>query len=194
MTHNKRNPPVAAGGREDRHAGGDRSTAIMPRTPRLPPGDGRTLRAVPDNAMAGEVTALRAETQIAALHITEWPEYGTPDWLSLDPKDPRYYAATLEAAELHRRRVAEERRLDLLMDEDPDAWFAEVTADANAEAARIAPALARMRTNAEREREWNGMFERAARDWADRRARIDATTWPPVTVPGQPSSKTGASK
>jgi hypothetical protein len=155
-------------------------------------GRGRPLRAVPQKAMADDIAALRAETQVAALHVDEWPEYGSREWLRLDPKYPRYYVAILEAAELHRRRVAEERRLDHLMDEDPDAWFAEVTANANAEAVRIAPALARMRTNPEREREWRGMFERAERDWAQRRARLSASpNWPPVAMPGQPGRTSG---
>lgn len=140
----------------------------------------RRLRAVPDNAMPGEITALRAETQVAALGVDTWPTYGTPEWLSLDPRDPRCYAATLEAAELHRRTEAERQRLDDLMDDDPVAWWREITAEANEHAARLAHAIAARRTAAEL---------RVARDRAHHRPphRLRATPgWPPIAIPGQP--------
>ncbi|MCP9209957.1 hypothetical protein [Streptomyces cucumeris] len=140
-------------------------------------GRGRPLRAVPHNAMAGDITALRAETQVAALAVTEWPAYGTVEWLQLDPRDPRCYAATLEAAELHRRAEAERARLDQLAEDDPEAWFGEVTAAANAAAARIAPALARRKTNAE---------QRAARDYRPAHRLRVTPGWPPIAIPGQP--------
>lgn len=45
-----------------------------------------------------------AEIQIKALDAHDVPEYGSREWLDLDAEDPRRYAATLEAAELWRRR------------------------------------------------------------------------------------------
>ena len=138
---------------------------------------GRPLRTVPENATAGEVTAIRAETQLSALGVTEWPQYGTPGWLRLDPKDPRCYVATLEAAELWRRERAEYARLDCLMQADPELWYAETFSDARKTAARLVPAIAAMRT---------------AKDVKDARSRpyvvhqLKATAaWPPVAIPGQ---------
>ncbi|MFJ9217882.1 DUF2742 domain-containing protein [Streptomyces sp. NPDC102383] len=58
-----------------------------------------------DNPTAGELTELRANAQVIALHVSNWPEYGTYEWLKLNPSDPRVYAATLEAAEWHRITV-----------------------------------------------------------------------------------------
>ncbi|MGW0596109.1 DUF2742 domain-containing protein [Streptomyces sp. NPDC002776] len=79
-------------------------------SPRPFTGRGPALRAVPDNATAGEITHLRACAQATALLGSRetWPTYGTLPWLQLNPQDPRVYVATLEAAELH--RMAEERR------------------------------------------------------------------------------------
>lgn len=81
--------------------------------PRPLTGRGPALRAVPDNADAGEITALRANAQIAALGLAyedehaarRWPPYGSVWWLRLEPQDPRVYVATLEAAELHRTHI-----------------------------------------------------------------------------------------
>lgn len=143
-------------------------------------GRGRPLRAVPENAMAGDITALRAETQVAALGVDNWPVYGSPEWLQLNPKDPRTYAATLEAAELHRRAEAERHRLDSLMDDDPEAWWREVTADANDYAARRGHAIAARKTAAE--------LRAAAARAANRSPhQLRATPgWPPIAIPGQP--------
>ena len=143
-------------------------------------GRGRPLRAVPENVTAGEITGLRAETQIAALRVDTWPQYGTPAWLQLNPKDPRCYAATLEAAELHRRAEAERHRLDWLMDNDPETWWREVTADATTYAAARGHALAARQTAEER---------RVARDRAANRPphQLRPTPgWPPIRIPGQP--------
>lgn len=143
-------------------------------------GRARPLRAVPSNVTPGDVTALRAETQVAALGVTSWPPYGTTAWLQLSPTDPRCYAATLEAAELHRRADAERLRLESLMGNDPEAWWREVTADANAYAATRGYALAARQTAEER---------RVARDRASNRRphRLRATPgWPPIAIPGQP--------
>jgi hypothetical protein len=86
---------------------------VTSRTPQGRPrladaGRGRPLRAVPPNPTAGEITALRANAQVAALRVENWPAYGSVDWLRLDPQDPRVYVATLEAAEIH--RITEEYR------------------------------------------------------------------------------------
>ncbi|MEU8524835.1 hypothetical protein AB0C77_04425 [Streptomyces sp. NPDC048629] len=150
--------------------------------PRLAHGAGRArpLRAVPSDVTPGDVTALRAETQVAALGVTSWPPYGTAEWLQLSPKDPRCYAATLEAAELHRRAEVERLRLESLMDNDPESWWCEVTADANAHAASIARSIAARRTAEE---------IRAARAKADARPphQLRATPgWPPIRIPGRP--------
>lgn len=141
---------------------------------------GRPLRAVPENATAGEVTALRAENQIAALRVDTWPRYGSPGWLRLAPSDPRAYAATLEAAELHRRSAAEQERLDHLMEHEPDVWWREITAEANRHASSLAHAIAARRTAAE---------VRAAQAQIQNRPphQLRATPgWPPIAIPGQP--------
>lgn len=143
-------------------------------------GRGRTLQAVPENVTAGEITGLRAENQIAALRVDHWPTYGTPGWLRLDPSDPRTYAATLEAAELHRRAEADRQHLDTLMDADPVAWWREITADANAYAARQGHIIAARRTAEE---------IRVARDNANNRPphQLRASSgWPPIAIPGRP--------
>lgn len=144
------------------------------------PNAGRRLRAVPENVTAGEVTALRAEVQVTALKVDSWPAYGSPAWLQLEPTDARTYAATLEAAELHRRAEAERQRLEDLADSDPVAWWREITADANAYAARQGQAIAARRTAEE---------IRVARDNAHNRPphQLRATSgWPPIAIPGQP--------
>ncbi|MGW4997476.1 DUF2742 domain-containing protein [Streptomyces hydrogenans] len=143
-------------------------------------GRGRPLRAVPESITPGDITALRAEMQVTALGVDTWPAYGSAEWLQLNPKDPRCYAATLEAAELHRRAEAERQRLDWLMDNDPEEWWREITADANAHAATLGRSLAARRTAEEL---------RVAADRASNRTphQLRATRgWPPVRVPGQP--------
>lgn len=143
-------------------------------------GRGRALQAVPENVTAGEITGLRAENQIAALRVDTWPTYGTPEWLQLRAEDPRTYAATLEAAELHRRAEAARQRLDYLMDSDPVGWWREITADANAYAARQGYVIAARRTAEQ---------IRVARDNANNRPphQLRATSgWPPIAVPGHP--------
>ncbi len=179
MTTNEKAPALMAQseGRNNQLGGGSTNTVAHHQ-----PGQEarRRLRAVPDNAMPGEITALRAETQVAALGVDTWPTYGTPEWLRLDPRDPRCYAATLEAAEQHRQAEAERQRLDDLMENDPVAWWREITAEANAYAARLGRAIAARRTAAEL---------RAADDRAHYRPphRLRATPgWPPIAIPGQP--------
>ncbi|WP_189999984.1 DUF2742 domain-containing protein [Streptomyces rubradiris] len=122
-----------------------------------------------------------AEHQVTTLAggARDWdvPLYGSPAWTRLPPNDPRRFAAVVEAAERWRRRQAEEERLERLADEDPAAWYAEVTAGANEEARRLAGRLARMRSLAEL---GTARTRRAPR-------QLRATPgWPPVALPGRP--------
>ncbi|MGQ4727041.1 hypothetical protein ACUN3E_05200 [Streptomyces sp. Ju416(a)] len=182
----RRNPPAGNQGAQDRLGGGSAPTVArtadiaQPVRPLRAAAHGRPLRAVPPDPMPGDVTALRAETQIAALGVDDWPPYGSPAWLALAPQDPRTYAATLEAAEQHRRSTAERHRMDWLMDNDPVEWWREITADANAYAGRQGHAIAARRTAEE---------IRVARDRATHRPphQLRATPgWPPIAIPGQP--------
>lgn len=68
-------------------------------------GRGPALVAVTDGITPGQVTELRANAQVGALRVRDWPTYGTLEWLRLDPQDPRVYVAILEAAEWHRITV-----------------------------------------------------------------------------------------
>ncbi|MFJ3978352.1 hypothetical protein [Streptomyces sp. NPDC090021] len=141
--------------------------------PRLAPaaGRGRPLHAVPSQATPGQITGLRAESQIVALGVTDWPVYGSAEWLQLQPRDPRTYAAVLEAAELHRRLQADP---DL-----PDAeWYAAVYGDARQIAAAVLAATRRVRSVRE---------IRGARAQPRPPHILKATPgWPPIAVPGQP--------
>ncbi|MFE7130361.1 hypothetical protein ACFVIM_05845 [Streptomyces sp. NPDC057638] len=142
--------------------------------------DRERVPSAPPEALAEEVTGLRAEAQIAALEVTEWPVYGSLAWLRLSPRDPRCYAATLEAAERYRRAEADRVRHEWLMDHDPEVWWREAIGGADAIAARLGRALAARRTVGE---------IRAARH----RSQVSVPRplratpgWPPVAVPGQP--------
>ncbi|QIK11434.1 hypothetical protein G7Z12_19455 [Streptomyces sp. ID38640] len=96
------------------------------------------------------------------------------------PQDsPQRLAAVLAAAEQWRLHTAEQARLDHLLDTDAEAWFKEVTADANEEARRT---LSRLRLS---------MVPTAAEMAAKRRPRPPwqmraVPGWPPIAVPGQP--------
>lgn len=150
-------------------------------SPRLT-GRGPVVRAVPPNATAGEVTALRAETQVAALRVDDWPPYGSVEWLHLDPQDPRTYVATLEAAELHRRAEAERERLDWLMDNEPDVWWAEITDEARRETCRRVRAIGASAIVSAVEAR-----VRQAREVRRSPHKLTATRgWPPIAIPGRP--------
>ncbi|WP_424887435.1 hypothetical protein [Streptomyces sp. XH2] len=129
---------------------------------------------------APDATALWASAQVTALaaNIKDWtvPEYGCTEWLQLSADDPRRAAAIIEAAEQWRRHVTEQARLDRLAEDDPDRWFAEVTADADAYACKIAGTLARTPTVAELN----------ARRVDTGRIREQKATpgWPPIRIPG----------
>ncbi|MFI8944793.1 hypothetical protein [Streptomyces syringium] len=122
-----------------------------------------------------------AENQVTQLAegSRNWnvPPYGSPEWLRLPPAHPLRFAAVIEAAELWRHHAATEERLARLAEDDPDSWHAEVTAEANAEARRMADQLLRTRTAAELE---------AARIHRPVRPLRATPGWPPIAVPGQP--------
>jgi hypothetical protein len=124
-----------------------------------PLGRGPALRAVPDNADAGTITALRANAQVHALRVDSWPPYGSVHWLRLNPQDPRVYAATLEAAELHRTHI--ER----------------IYTDAHRQAQEVIRTAAEAREAAARART---MRTRAPH-------KLTPTPgWPPIAIPGRP--------
>jgi len=155
---------------------------VTGRTPQDSPrlGRRRPLRPVPPNPTADQVTELRAYAQIAALRVADWPPYGSVDWLRLDPEDPRVYAGTLEAAELHRRAETARNRLDWLMEHEPVSWWREVTEEANREAARRARSIAARRTADEIRAAQARATNRPARE-------VVATPgWPPIQIPGRP--------
>ncbi|MFF3982694.1 DUF2742 domain-containing protein [Streptomyces sp. NPDC001828] len=131
--------------------------------------------------MTADAPQLWAEHQVTTLAegARDWtvPPYGSLAWSQLPPNDPRRYAAVIEAAEQWRRQAAEEERLDQLADDDPAAWYAEVTAGANDEARRLAGRLARMRTLAELD---------AARTHRPPHQLRATPGWPPVAIPGKP--------
>ncbi|MFD9629896.1 hypothetical protein [Streptomyces violascens] len=134
--------------------------------------------ATPESA-AQDATALWASAQVTALSVEDFPDYGSPAWSALRATDPRRAVAIITAAEQWRRHVAREAWLDLLLDEDPEQWFAYVTADANDYARTIAGDLARRPTVAELD---------ARRSASPAPARPLAATpgWPPVAIPGRP--------
>ena len=109
----------------------------------------------------------------------DFPPYSSPAWRSLPPDEPRRYAAVLEAAELWRRYQAERQRLDRLAETDPDAWFTEVTREANVIARR---AIVRLNLAAR-----PTPAELALARQALPPHRLLATAgWPPIAVPGHP--------
>lgn len=125
-------------------------------------------------------TALWAEQQVTALKVEKWPRYGSAAWRALKPEDRRRAAAIIEAAELWRRHWAHGDRLAKLAEDDPEAWWLEVTAEADSEAQRL---LRSLRLS-------------SLPTWAEVRNRratsgpvheITATPhWPPIAVPGRP--------
>jgi hypothetical protein len=128
---------------------------------------------------AARVTELseRHTAQTSSEAAWEVPAYGSAQWCALRPDDPRRTAAVIEAAELWRQQQAEEQRLAELAEADPEAWFREVTAEADAAARPITRTLAHMRA---------ARGSRAA--WSHRPPhRLQATPgWPPIAVPGRP--------
>jgi hypothetical protein len=137
------------------------------RSPR-PHGRGPALRLVSDEDGAQDLdpgppphdaTRLRAISQVTALGVAEWPPYGSPQWLRLSPQDPRTYAATLEAAELHRTHI---ERIYAGAYRQAEHTV-RTAADARAAAARTRT----MRTRAPH-------------------TLTPTPGWPPIAIPGQP--------
>jgi hypothetical protein len=138
---------------------------------------GHVVPAAPEEA-ACDPAALWAADQVTALNADDAPAYGSPAWSALPSHDPRRTVALIMAAEQWRRHTAREAWLVHLAEEDPDEWFRVVTADADAQARRIAPALARQPTHAEL------TARRAVRGQA--RAVVASPGWSPVAIPGRP--------
>ncbi|MGD3106280.1 DUF2742 domain-containing protein [Streptomyces sp. YGL11-2] len=119
-------------------------------------------------------------TQAKTVYLTgAFPAYGSPAWCGLPADSPQRLAAALDAAEHWRRHVAEQQRLDALAESDPEAWFREVTADANEEARRT---LSRLRLS--RVPTTNEMAAR--RRPQPSRPVTACPGWPPLAVPGRP--------
>ncbi|MGC9473268.1 DUF2742 domain-containing protein [Streptomyces sp. WG4] len=135
------------------------------------------MTAPRQNPAAADAVALWASAQVTALGVDTWPPYGSPAWRALVTDDPRKAAAIFEAAEKWRQHRAEADELDRLLVDDPEAWFRQVIADADAEARRIAPALAKRPTVAE---------TRARAGHRPPRPVTATPGWPPVAVPGRP--------
>lgn len=115
------------------------------------------LHSVPPDAMAGDVTHLRACAQAEALRVSDWPEYGSSPWLQLPADDPRVYVATLEAAELHRMHVNR------------------IYADAHTQARNVLQAAA------------EGRDARTGTMRSRPPHQLTATPgWPPIQIPGRP--------
>ncbi|MFE5534300.1 hypothetical protein ACFQ78_00950 [Streptomyces sp. NPDC056519] len=115
---------------------------------------------------------------MTALSVEDSPDYGSPAWSALHATDPRRAVAIITAAEQWRRQATREAWLDCLLDEDPERWFAYVTADANDYARSIASDLARRSTQDELT---------ARRDVRIPARHVVATPgWPPIAIPGRP--------
>ncbi|WP_411143455.1 hypothetical protein [Streptomyces sp. x-80] len=123
-------------------------------------------------------TALWAEAKISYL-AGDFPAYGSSQWRDLPPESPQRLAAVLEAAELWRRHVAEQARLDDLLETDPGLWWQEATQDADEEARRT---LRRLRLSS-----FLDARERAElrRPLPPHQLRV-TPGWPPVAIPGRP--------
>ncbi len=144
-------------------------------TPRHSPS--HCVEPAPPEATRHDPVALWASAQVTALNVADVPEYGSPAWSALRATDLRRAAAIVTAAEHWRRHAAREAWLDCLLVDDPERWFAYVTADANAYASTIAPALARRPTHDE-------LAARRARRTQTRPIAASAG-WPPIAVPGR---------
>lgn len=149
MSQNAETPRRLSGAFQKNLAGGEAAATV--------PQARHRLHAVPPDADAGRVTHLRAQAQITALRVDGWPEYGSLPWLQLRPDDPRCYAATLEAAELHRMHVDR------------------IYADAHTQALNVLQTAAEVRaarTGTMRPRPPHQL--------------TPTPGWPPIAVPGQP--------
>ncbi|MFI0716239.1 hypothetical protein ACH4SK_37705 [Streptomyces inhibens] len=124
------------------------------------------------------VSALWADAKAVYL-AGGFPTYSSTEWCGLPWESPLRLAAVLAAAELWRLHQAEQNRRDHLLVADPDAWFREVTADANEEARRT---LRRLRLSSV-----PTAAEMAARRRTQPARPLRPTPgWPPLAVPGRP--------
>lgn len=135
------------------------------------------MTAVRQNPTETDAVALWASAQVTALGVDTWPPYGGSAWRALLATDPRKAAAIFEAAEQWRQHRATVDDLDQLLTDDPEEWWRRVVAAADAEARRIAPALAKRTTAAE-------IRARAAHRPPSPVTATEA--WPPVALPGRP--------
>ncbi|GAA3617354.1 hypothetical protein ACG5V6_14990 [Streptomyces chitinivorans] len=120
----------------------------------------------------GDATAAWAEAQVTALAPEgDIPEYGTAEWLALEPAAPRRAAAVITAAEQWRRHV------HLL--NDPAEWLRQSTRAADDHARRVIRVLDLARRSS---------YAELAEKLKPRPARpVTATPgWPPVAIPGRP--------
>lgn len=124
--------------------------------------------------------ALWAEGQITVLDAGDLPQYGSRAWRELSAEDPRRVGAILTAAEQWRRQQVEQEWLDQLADEDPVAWWVEITQDAEAEARRV---LRRLQPS--RQPTWAQIRERRAKHGPVHELRA-TSGWPPIAIPGRP--------
>jgi len=115
------------------------------------------MHAVQPDAMAGDICHLRACAQAEALHVEDWPEYGSLPWLQLPADDPRVYVATLEAAELHRMHVAR------------------IYSDAHTQALNVLQTAAEVRA-----------ARRGTMRTREPHTLTATPAWPPIQIPGQP--------
>lgn len=133
----------------------------------------------PPQATAQDAVALWASAQVTALATGDAPAYGSTAWRGLPAADARRTVAILAAAEQWRRHTSREAWLDHLLENDPEAWFRIVTADANAYARTITGGLARRPTLDE-------LRARRRTSPAHARPVTALAGWPPIAIPGRP--------
>lgn len=144
----------------------------------------RSRAGVGDPAVpADDPVALWASANVTSLlngreESESTPEYGSAAWQQLRGSDPHRAAAIITAAEQWRRQRVCQEWLDQLLDENPKEWFRIVTADADAHARKILPALAKRPTVAE-------LKARTAKRQPPRTV-VATPGWPPVAIPGRP--------
>jgi hypothetical protein len=143
---------------------------------------------VSQHVTSGQVTTVWASARITELldgKPDTAPEYGSAAWIELPANDPRRAAALITAAECWRRYAEEQARLDQLAEDDPGAWFDEVTAPADEAARRFL----REERAAGRSVSSRPTFAELKRRRQVRRALhiVRASPgWSPVAIPGRP--------
>lgn len=128
----------------------------------------------------GENSALWASAHITHLLdglADQAPPYGSLAWCRLPLAAPHRKAAVVIAAEQWRHQQAEQARLEALYSIDPDAWFREITAEADCAAARLGRTLASTPT-------WEECRRR--RTHRPPKPVTASPDWTPVGIPGRP--------